>query len=305
MNETPNIQGPETGKALSDEPERMQEYETEIAETGEAEYVRQPLGKRQIAVIVILIVFAIMSFFVFSGAASDEGNFSGTYKVLTEKQNAVLGMTAAATAASVAITVIPDDVGTPIAEELADLSGYFIFILCAVFLEKWLLTTFGLLAFKFIIPIAIAFLIIGMLIASEKMKKISVKFIIFALIVFFIVPLSAAITRQMDESYQANANQAVEEMNKDADEVNEASKDESALDKFLNTFKNGAIGLASKFKEKVSEFAEFVACFIVTTCVIPICVVLVIVWLIKMLTGADINPPRLPKGRKVLRKIRK
>ncbi len=52
------------------------------------------------------------------------------------KKTTALELTAAATAASAAITLIPGDAGTPIADKLADLSSYFLIVVCAIYLEK-------------------------------------------------------------------------------------------------------------------------------------------------------------------------
>ena len=39
-------------------------------------------------------------------------------------------------------------------EQLADLSSHFLVVLCAIYLEKYLLTLTGFLAFKILIPVA-------------------------------------------------------------------------------------------------------------------------------------------------------
>lgn len=58
---------------------------------------------------------------------------------LDDKKTTALELTAAATAASAAITLIPGDIGTPIADKLADLSSYFLIVVCAIYLENiWL-----------------------------------------------------------------------------------------------------------------------------------------------------------------------
>ena len=64
----------------------------------------------------------------------------------------MLELTAASTAASAAITLLPGDTATPIAEKLADLSGYFLIVLCAIFLEKYLLTITSYVSFTILIP---------------------------------------------------------------------------------------------------------------------------------------------------------
>ena len=63
---------------------------------------------------------------------------------LDDKKTTALELTAAATAASAAITLIPGDAGTPIADKLADLSSYFLIVVCAIYLEKYLVTITGL-----------------------------------------------------------------------------------------------------------------------------------------------------------------
>lgn len=68
----------------------------------------------------------------------------------------MLELTAASTAASAAITLLPGDTATPIAEKLADLSGYFLIVLCAIFLEKYLLTITSYVSFTILIPAACA-----------------------------------------------------------------------------------------------------------------------------------------------------
>ena len=61
---------------------------------------------------------------------------------LDDKKTTALELTAAATAASAAITLIPGDAGTPIADKLADLSSYFLIVVCAIYLEKYLVTDY-------------------------------------------------------------------------------------------------------------------------------------------------------------------
>ena len=45
-------------------------------------------------------------------------------------------LTAASTAASAAVSALPGDTGSAIAEKLADLTSDFLIVLCAIMLEK-------------------------------------------------------------------------------------------------------------------------------------------------------------------------
>lgn len=84
-------------------------------------------------------------------AASAETH-AASLTALEEKQSTVLELAAASTAASAAITLLPGDAATPIAEKLADISGYFLLALCAIYLEKYLLTVTAYAAFRLLVP---------------------------------------------------------------------------------------------------------------------------------------------------------
>ena len=118
--------------------------------------------KRYIYAVIPLIV-ALLSFFPIAKMASDPARYAKTIAALDEKKKTVMELTAASTASSAAITLIPGDVATPLADKLADISGYFVIVICALYLEKYLLTILGLVAFRFMIPAACVILSVGIL----------------------------------------------------------------------------------------------------------------------------------------------
>ncbi|MFR5733484.1 MAG: hypothetical protein ACLUD2_17685 [Clostridium sp.] len=79
--------------------------------------------------IVLLLVFAILSFSAGANMHQAPEHHKATIAALDEKKGTVLELTVAATATSALITLIPGDVGTPIAEKVADLSGYLLIVL--------------------------------------------------------------------------------------------------------------------------------------------------------------------------------
>ena len=95
--------------------------------------------KKKCLGIIVLLVIATLSFSAGAKYAAAPEHHKETIAALDEKKDTVLELTVAATATSALITLIPGDVGTPIAEKVADLSGYLLIVLCAVFLEKYLL----------------------------------------------------------------------------------------------------------------------------------------------------------------------
>ena len=99
--------------------------------------------RKQIIKIIIPLIIALLSIFVLARFTTSTEYHAKTIQSLDEKKATVMELTAASTAASAVITLIPGDTGTPIAEKLADLSSYFLTVLCALFLEKYLLTITG------------------------------------------------------------------------------------------------------------------------------------------------------------------
>ena len=103
---------------------------------------------------VLLILAALLSAFVLSKYAASPEFHQKTIEALDEKRTTVMELTAASTAASAAITLLPGDTATPIAEKLIDLSSYFLLVICAIYLEKYLVTMTGYAAFAVLIPLA-------------------------------------------------------------------------------------------------------------------------------------------------------
>ena len=89
------------------------------------------------------LLIGILSFTVIGKYAAAPESHQATITSLDEKKNTVMELTMATTATSAVITLLPGDIGTPIAEKVADLSGYLLIVLCAIFLEKYLVTITG------------------------------------------------------------------------------------------------------------------------------------------------------------------
>ena len=265
--------------------------------------------RRTIIIVAVLAVIALVSFFWISGIASSEDSFQGTYSSLDEKRTNVTELMGVTAASSTAISLLPGDAGTPIAEQLADLSGYFMFILAAIYLEKWMVTMTGMLAFKILIPIACLILIAAYLYAAEtadKWKEVDVKLILFALMVFAIIPVSGIVTEKIDASYQKSVQQTIEDTRNDTKQLNDATggkKDEGIADKIANKIKGGVSGTLDKFENTLNRITEAIAVLIVTSCAIPLAVLLFFIWLIKLLTGVNIPIPHI-RASKVIGKMK-
>jgi hypothetical protein len=254
------------------------------------------LTKKNILVIVLLVAVAVFSFAFVGKYASSEENYSETYSSLDEKQKTVLKLTAVATASATAISLIPGDAGEPIANKLTDMTGYLLFILAAIFLETWLITTAGALAFKIIIPVCCLLLAAGIVLDRKKLRELSIKLICFALILVFTIPASVMLSNNIEKSHEEKLNATIVQAEQDADAINsaaEADENQNKLTAWLNKVKDGASGQLKKFENYVTEFTENIAVLIVTSCVIPLGVFLFLMWMVKLIFGININIPKV------------
>lgn len=125
-----------------------------------------------------------------------------TIQYLEDRRTVVLELTGASTAASVAITLIPGDAGTPIAEKLADLSSAFLVIMTALVLEKYLVTLTCYVVFRFLIPGACLLFLLFFLLHREAFCHTALRLLAFGMALFLLVPVSVRLSRLLENTYQ-------------------------------------------------------------------------------------------------------
>lgn len=272
--------------------------------------------QKKIIFALIPIVIALLSFFVIARFTSSTEFNAKTIQSLDDKKTTVMELTAASTAASAAITLIPGDVGTPIANKLADLSSYFLIVLCAIYLEKYLVTITGYAAFKILVPIACVFFSGYLLWRKEILRVVAQKFLLFGLAVYLVIPASVKVADMIETTYASSIESTIETAKQTTDEIesetgesgqvdNKSSNEKSKSDSDSDSKENAGgffSGLFNKVQEGVStatanvenvlnNFIEALAILLVTSCLIPILVLIFFVWLVKMLLGLNIDIP--------------
>ena len=276
-------------------------------ESGNHKQAEQRERIRWIVSILIPLLCALLSFCVIAKYTSSPTMKINAHAIrsLDDKKTTALELTAAATAASAAITLIPGDAGTPIADKLADLSSYFLIVVCAIYLEKYLLTILGALTFKWLIPLSMLALAVYFGSKKELFWKIGVKIFIFGLAIYAVIPVSVHVSKMIYSTYQESIDATIDEANDLADE-SEASKDDdkdskkskdsesSFIDKAkdaVNSVKNTLSVTADSVKNMVNKFIDGLAVLIVTTCLIPVLVIVFFIWLVKLVLGSAISSP--------------
>ncbi len=248
------------------------------------------LDGKKLARIAIAMLAAVISIFVLAKPASSASFHARTIQALDEKRSTVMELTAASTAASAAITLLPGDAATPIADKLADLSGYFLIVLCAILLEKYLLTVTGYAAFSVLIPAACALFAAGVFWARDGVRRAAWKLLIFALAIFLVVPASVKVSDLIEAAYSASIQETIDAAKGAAEGLEESAGDaeepEGFLPSVISGVKDGIAGLRERAETALNNFIEALAVMLVTSCVIPVVVLLFFAWLVKLLLGA-------------------
>lgn len=263
----------------------------------------------------VLVVLALVLILFVRPWASSPDTYKSQIETLDEKKSNVMILTGIATSTSAAITLIPDDVGTPIADKLADLSGYLIVILTVIYLEKFLITILGFLGTGILIPVGLGLFAVLAFFDSETwrttlFRQLAIRRLAFGLAVCFIVPVSVMITETIDETYADTVSQSIARMEESAsDEADSAdsqnndgaSEDSSAksiwteITKFFEgaaeTVTNASTEALNTLTGKLNELIDTIAVMIVTSCIIPLTVLFVFFKLANSICGIDLGSP--------------
>lgn len=289
---------------------------------------RVPRNPRSIGVVVVLAIVALLSVTIFSTHFSSADTYAEVYQRLDEKRENVVALTASSAAISAGITLLPDDTGTPIAEELSEISKGFAIVIAALLFEKYLLTTFGFSFFAFVVPICCALLVASVFVrrgspTRYSLRQSAIKLFAFGLVLVVSIPASVFISSKIDDTYGDSISAAIEESKDVSEAVEEtsAANEEERAEGFLgfiqeqisnvqsaaNSVVEDATGAMDWAEEQISNYVELFAVMIVTSIVIPIIVPVVIYIAFKILFGQQQiilsqapyawQPPELPEAK--------
>lgn len=255
--------------------------------------------KRAVIAIAVLIIVTLVSIFGGARLATPAKGYAKTIESLDKKKNTVMTLTAAATASSVAVGAVPGDSTTPISEKLADVSSYFLIVLCAIFFEKYLLSITGFVSFSLLIPAACILGIIYLFAEKKMLLKLAAKIAMLALMIAFVIPVSVKVADGIEETYSASIENTLNVAEKAAEagesDTTDTEKEEGFWSGITSGISDGVSSAFAKFQNVLSNFMEAVAILIVTSCVIPIAVILFFIWMTRVFLGFNIEVPTLTK----------
>lgn len=263
--------------------------------------------KTSVLIIAIVLSVTLTLFFNLPQKINQSNN-----KYIDDKKTTVVTLTGAALATSVGISLLPGDVGTHVAEQLADCTKFLLVVSAALMLEKYFLIIGGYFLFLVFIPLGCLGYLISLYTDNLKWKFISKKITIVAILFYSVIPVSIKISQLIDYTYETSITTTIDESKKFNDAANkgqeeqknkeiknekqEENKKTSFFDKVKNGFSdainsttkivNNTIGYVGHTIENAQKLAvnyiEGFAVMLVTTCVIPFGVLFVFKWLIKM-----------------------
>lgn len=253
----------------------------------------------RVTIVIILALTIILSCTVFANRMTDPATYSHTIEVLDQNRARVLGLAAASAAASAAVSAIPDDICTPLAEEISELSSWFMLILAVVYLEKYLLTIFGAAACYILIPLGCSLLLVCCFFRKHALKSIGTRLLLFAIIMLLAIPTSVWVSDRINDIYSESIETTIESANTVSDNLfdevsNEAGENSTVIDEakaLLGDLSGSVAGVIEQFKAIMNRFIEATAVMIVTTCLIPIFVVMFYLWLLKTVFDITIIVP--------------
>lgn len=243
--------------------------------------------------IAVAVIIALISVFVLTKYAASPEFHEKTIASLDEKKKTVMELTAASVAASTAVTLIPGDTAVPIAEKLADLSSYFLIVLCAIYLEKYLLTITGFVAFRILIPAACLLYIISLFRKRDLCRQLVVKLTVFALAIAAVIPAGVKVSDMIEATYESSIQDTLASAKEATEEIEEKTEESGGvLSNFVDKLKDGVSGIVTKVETLINNFVESLAVMLVTSCLIPVLVLLFFVWITKLIIGVNIPLPK-------------
>lgn len=237
--------------------------------------------KREIGA-AFLLLLALLSFvFVAKWGLVQELN-QQSVAALDEKKETVLGLAAVTSTSSILVGNIPGADG--VAENLADLGNYLIIVFAGIWMQKYLLAITGILTFKILIPLGLVLSAGNLFWKNQTVRNVAIRLFLFGALIFTLIPGSISLSRQIEQTYQQSAQESIQKVEEAAEEKTSSGWNLSAK--------------LAEYKEKVetmlSNMIEAVVVLIVTTCIIPIMVFALFIWITNLLFGLQIPIKRLP-----------
>ena len=254
--------------------------------------------------ILILVLIGVFSFFVVTSWLPDRDFIQDSLESVEESSNTVMKFSAATLSTSLAISALPDDFATPLADSLADMNIYFIAILVMLHFEQLLIRYGVKLAFAIAIPVACGIGILSILLKKELLKGIAARVAVLGLAVALVVPCSTHITNYVAADLTAYVENTIADTEDGADKLNEAmdggTEEQTIFEKLSDLFQtaiNDMSNLLTHFQNTIRKCMNSIAILILTNCLMPIVNFFILKWILKETFHIALPMPQMRRKR--------
>lgn len=251
--------------------------------------------------ILSLALIATLSFFVFTAKLPESKFVKDSLESVEDNSDTVMKFSAATLSASLAISALPDDFATPLADSLADMNIYFVAILVVLFLEKILIRYGIYAAFAILIPLACFVGVLFIVTKRSLLKSLAIRLCVLALAVAFVVPCSTHITGVVASDLTSYVNDTIKETEGGAGKLQEAmeggTEDKTMFEKLSDLFQTAIRDISDlmlHFQNTIRKCMNSIAILILTNCLMPLLTFFVLKWILRELFQIAI--PLSPAG---------
>ena len=254
--------------------------------------------------ILILVLIGVFSFFVVTSWLPDRDFIQDSLEIVEESSNTVMKFSAATLSTSLAISALPDDFATPLADSLADMNIYFIAILVMLHFEQLLIRYGVKLAFAIAIPAACGIGILSILLKKDLLKGIAARVAVLGLAVALVVPCSTHITNYVATDLTTYVENTIVDTEDGADKLNEAmeggTEEQTIFEKLSDLFQtaiNDMSNLMSHFQNTIRKCMNSIAILILTNCLMPLVNFFILKWILKETFHIALPMPQMRRKR--------
>ena len=149
----------------------------------------------------------------------------------------------------------------------------------------------------FLVPIGLGLFVLWLFAKGETAKRIlaqwSVKLVVLGLALSLVIPASVKASAIIEDTYRASIQQTIDSATQATEQIETQaeSSNKTGLG-ILSGLQQGVNKAVSGLESVVNNFMEAIAVMIVTSCVIPVVVLLFFAWIVKTIVGVRIPIPQ-------------
>lgn len=252
-----------------------------------------------IAKVLLAILIGVVSYFILASKVPQLNYVQETLDHLEEDKATAIKFSGATVGTSFAISFLPDDIGTPVANTLADMNNFLIAILAVVFVERLIVVEGIKIAFLYLIPVSCAIYAVATLLSNNFLRAFSTKLFILAAAVVCVIPFATHFARDLGSDYLAYVNETIDETSAQINQIASANSEESqaqgTIEKISDTWKNATEGVSDAvdfIKSGIMKFGNAIAVLVVTTFILPLLILFFFRWLLNELFRFELRLPQ-------------